>query len=173
MDGPVLIVILIVAALLFWRASGWLRASSGVPTGDIISTDTRGWGQVDRPLVSRRLGLTGKPDYLVRERGELVPVEVKSAAAPAGGAHPAHVYQLAAYCALVAEAYGQRPAYGLIKYRDRVVRVPYTAALERELGVLVAQMRAGLASSAMARSHDHAARCRGCGLREACDQALA
>lgn len=172
MDVLPLALLLLVVALLFWRLSSWLRASSGLPAGDVVSSDTRAWGRVDAPLVSRRLGLTGRPDYLVREKGGLVPVEVKSGAAPSTGAHAAHVYQLAAYCALVAEAYGQRPVYGLIQYRDRLLRVPYTPLLEQELLAILAQMRAGLVEADVARSHESASRCRGCGLREDCDQAL-
>lgn len=172
MDSLPLVLVLLVVALVFWRLSSWLRASSGLPAGDVVSSDTRAWGRVDAPLVSRKLGLTGRPDYLVREKGGLVPVEVKSGAAPTSGAHPAHVYQLAAYCALVTEAYGQRPAYGLIQYRDRLLRVPYTPLLEQELLAILSQMRAGLGDSDMARSHDNVSRCRGCGLREDCDQAL-
>lgn len=171
-DGILQIAALALVALVLWRLSGWLRASSGLPSGDVISSDTRAWGRVDAPLVSRRMGLTGRPDYLVRERGGLVPVEVKSGPAPAAGAHAGHVVQLAAYCALVAEAYGQRPAYGLIQYRDRLIRVPYTPALERELLALLAQMRAGFTEDDMPRSHASPARCRGCGLRDDCDQAL-
>lgn len=172
MDDLLTIAGLVLVALLLWRLSGWLRATTGLPAGDVISSDTRAWGRVEASLVSHRLGLTGRPDYLVREHGGLVPVEVKSGAAPPKGAHPAHIYQLAAYCALVAEAYGQRPAYGLIQYRDRLLRVPYTPALERELGAILSQMRAGLNADGLDRSHDHPARCRGCGLREDCDQAL-
>jgi CRISPR-associated exonuclease Cas4 len=171
-DPLLLVLALLVIALVFWRLSGWLRASSGLPAGDVISSDTRAWGRVDAPLTSRRLGLTGRPDYLVREQGGLVPVEVKSGAAPPKGAHAAHVYQLAAYCALVTEAYGQRPAYGLIQYRDRLLRVPYTPLLEQELTALLAQMRAGLTEDEVDRSHSSPSRCRGCGLREDCDQAL-
>lgn len=172
MDALPLVLLLLLAAVMFWRLSSWLRASSGLPSGDVVSSDTRAWGRVEAPLVSRKLGLTGRPDYLVREKGGLVPVEVKSGAAPATGAHAAHVYQLAAYCALVAEAYGQRPAYGLIQYRDRLLRVPYTQLLEQELLAILAQMRVGLVESDVARSHESASRCRGCGLREDCDQAL-
>jgi CRISPR-associated exonuclease Cas4 len=163
---------LLLAALFLLRLAGWLRSESGLPTGDIVSSDTRAWGVIEAPLVSQRLGLTGRPDYLVREHGRLVPIEVKSAAAPMSGPHQAHVLQLAAYCALVAEVYGERPAYGLIKYRDRLLRVPYTDALERELRATLDEMRTGLGADGLDRSHEHPGRCRGCGLREACDQAL-
>jgi len=76
------------------RLAGWLRSDSGLPTGDVVSSDTRAWGVIEAPLVSQRLGLTGRPDYLVRERGNLVPIEVKSAAAPKNGPHLAQTARI-------------------------------------------------------------------------------
>jgi CRISPR-associated exonuclease Cas4 len=165
------LVILLAAVLIWWWAIR-LRASSGLPRGDVVYTDTGGWGRLERPLFSARLHLTGKPDYLVRADQGYVPVEVKSGRAPEAGAHAAHVYQLAAYCALVAEAYGQRPRYGLIKYADKTLKVEYTRALEAGLLQILDEMRADAAAADVARSHEAAARCRGCGFRAACDEAL-
>ncbi len=163
---------LLVVAVGLWALAEWLRRRSGLPLGEVVYRDTGGWGRVERPLFSARLQLTGKPDYLVREGRALVPVEVKSGQAPAAGAHPAHIYQLAAYCALVAEAYGERPGYGLIKYADRVFKVPYTAGLERELFALLDDMHLDRQAETVGRSHTAAARCRACGLRPVCDERL-
>jgi CRISPR-associated exonuclease Cas4 len=116
--------------------------------------------------------LTGKPDYLVRVEGGYVPVEVKSGRAPADGAYPAHIYQLAAYCALVTEAYGARPSYGLIKYADKTMAVDYSPQLERELGAVLENLRADSEADDVSRSHQSAARCRACGYREVCDEHL-
>jgi CRISPR-associated exonuclease Cas4 len=127
---------------------------------------------LEKPLFSPRLRLTGKPDYLVRDGPGYVPVEVKSGRAPAGGPYAAHVYQLAAYCALTAEAYGRRPAYGLIKYADKILRVGFTSALEAELLELLDQMRADAEAGDVARSHSSPARCRACGFREVCEESL-
>jgi CRISPR-associated exonuclease Cas4 len=82
------------------------------------------------------------------------------------------VYQLAAYCALTAEAYGRRPAYGLIKYADKILRVGFTPALEAELLELLDQMRADAEAGDVARSHSSPARCRACGFREVCEESL-
>ncbi len=165
--------LLLIALLLLYLARR-TRAASGLPAGRVISSDTGGWQRTEQPLYSARLQLTGKPDYLVSQGGgAMVPVEVKSAAAPRGGPHAGHIYQLAAYCALVAEAYGHRPAKGLIKYADQVFEVPYTPKLEAELHRLLAAMRADRAASDVARSHTSAARCQGCGLHSVCGEALA
>ena len=162
-----LFLLLGVALILLARRA---RERAGLPGGDVVYTDT--WRRVERPLFSRRLGLTGKPDYLVEDGGELIPVEVKSAAAPAAGPYEAHLYQLAAYCLLVAEQSGRRPRRGFIRYADRGYAVDFTRDLERRTLALLDDMRADLEAAAVRRSHDSPARCRGCGYREGCSEAL-
>lgn len=159
-------------ALLVWILARRARQAAGLPAGRVVYADTRGWGRPEKPLFSSPLQLTGKPDYLVRVGGGYVPVEVKSGQAPAQGAYAAHIYQVAAYCALVAEAYAVRPAYGLIKYADKTVAVDYTADLERALKAILDDLRADGEADDVARSHDSAARCRACGFSEACEEHL-
>jgi len=164
--------LLILAVALFFLA-GRLRRSTGLPGGAVVYADTGAWGRPERPLYSARLGLTGKPDYLVREGDALIPVEVKSGPAPAGAPHAAHRFQLAAYCLLVAETYGRRPSYGLIKYADELRRVAFTPKLEDELIELLDAMRADAEADAVARSHHAPARCAACGFQAVCDERLA
>jgi len=165
---------LLLLALLLLYLARRTRAASGLPAGRVIYSDTGGWQRTEQPLYSARLQLTGKPDYLVAQRaGGVLPVEVKSAAAPPGGPHAGHIYQLAAYCALVTEAYGRRPAKGLIKYADRTFEVPFTRELEAELHRLLGAMRADRAAADVPRSHDSPARCQGCGLQSVCGESLA
>lgn len=163
---------LLVFAVVLWIVASRLRAASGLPGGEVVYSDTGAWGRVEQPLFSTELQLTGKPDYLVRDAGAVVPVEVKSGRAPEGGAYAAHIYQLAAYCALVAEAYDQRPRYGLIKYADRLLKIPYTRELENELLELLAEMRVDAEADDVERSHEAAARCRACGFRDVCEMRL-
>lgn len=165
--------ILIVLALLLWFFAQRTHQASGLPTGQVVYSDTGGWMRPEKPLFSATLQLTGKPDYLVRQGAAYIPVEVKSGRAPAEGPYASHVYQLAAYCALVAETYQRRPAYGLIKYADRTIAVDFTPALEAELSDLLDEIRADSEADEVARSHSSAARCRGCGFREECDESLA
>lgn len=164
--------ILILIAVLLWFVSQRAQRASGLPAGQVVYTDTGGWGRPEKPLFSQRLQLTGKPDYLVREGAGYVPVEVKSGRAPVSGPYAAHVYQLAAYCALIAEAYGRRPAYGLIKYTDEILRVDFTPVLEAELLELLDEMRADAGAEEVSRSHSSTARCRACGFREICEESL-
>jgi CRISPR-associated exonuclease Cas4 len=165
---------LLALAILVWLLARLVRGRTGLPTGEVVYSDTGGWSRVERPLFSAALQLSGKPDYLVRQRQAVIPVEVKSGQAPPGGPHPGHRFQLAAYCALVTEAYGRRPEYGLIQYADRTLTVQFTRQLEAELRALLDDMRAGADPNAgdMPRSHDSPARCRACGFFEVCDEAL-
>lgn len=163
---------LLLLALLLWFLAGRARQASGLPAGEVAYTDTGVWGRVEKPLFSRRLQLTGKPDYLLRHGAGYIPVEVKSGRTPGGRPHESHVYQLAAYCALVAETTGRRPAFGWIKYADKTLRVEFTSALESELLKLLDEMRADEQTETVARSHSSAARCRACGFNDVCDEKL-
>jgi CRISPR-associated exonuclease Cas4 len=156
---------------LLWLARRG-RAHSGLPRGRVIYTDTGGWDRLERPLFSREFLLTGKPDYLVADGADVIPVEVKSSRAPIQP-YRSHVFQLAAYCLLVEACHRRRPPYGIIKYADRAFEVDYTPELEDELLATLDRMRADLADGSTARSHDEPRRCRACGYRSRCDERLA
>src|SRR5512136_3059487 len=86
MASSLLIALAVLALLVGWlalRAAGRARRSAGLPAGRIVYADTGDWRPLEKPLCSSEHGLTGKPDYLVQTRSGLVPVEVKSGAAPA------------------------------------------------------------------------------------------
>jgi CRISPR-associated exonuclease Cas4 len=136
----------------------------------VLSIDTQQLSRFQRTLYDPTLNLVGRPDYLVKRSGKLVPVEVKSARAPLGP-YPSHVLQLAAYCALVHTEYGQRPAYGIVKYADRAFSLDYDSTLENELLDVLAEMRRA-ERQAPFRSHESVNRCRACGYRQICDQRL-
>ncbi len=165
------IVFLLVALLLFWH-SDKERKQAGLPGGRVIYTDTRAWGEVDKPLYDRKLRLTGKPDYLVERGGQIIPVEVKSGKAPKAP-YDSHIYQLASYCLLVERTMGKRPPYGIIHYENRDFSVAYTDELKDSLLEILDDMRRDERSPSVDCSHKIAARCRGCGYREICNQRLA
>ncbi len=169
MPALILLVILL-ALLLFWQA-GRAQRASGLPGGRVVYTDTGGWGRLEKPLFDARLGLTGKPDYLL-EQGELIiPIEVKTGRTPAAP-YDSHIFQLAAYCLLVQRTYGKRPTHGLIKYPNRTFQVDYTPQLERELLLLLDEMHLSQRKRALPRSHEQPARCTRCGFRNICDDRL-
>jgi CRISPR-associated exonuclease Cas4 len=166
------LLLILIGVLIFWlgRRS---QAEAGLPIGRVIYSDTRGWQSLEKPLFSQTHRLAGKPDYLVQQGREIIPVEVKSSTAPADGPRRSHVLQLAAYCLLIEETYRQRPKYGIVKYADRMFAIDYTASLQAALLDMMAAMRDDVAHAAAHRSHHEAARCAHCGYRHACDERLA
>jgi CRISPR/Cas system-associated exonuclease Cas4 (RecB family) len=122
-------------------------------------------------LVSRRYRVAGRPDYVTREAHGLVPVEVKSRALgdrgrPYGGERA----QVLVYCLLAEEELGGPVSHGLLQYRDRRVTVAFGDRERQEIVALLAQIEA---TREPHRSHQQAGRCRSCGLRGQCSEALA
>jgi len=162
------LVLLVVGLVLLWL-SRRSRKRSGLPDGRIIYVDMG--GRPREALVSFRYGLSGRPDYLVKNHDTIVPVEVKTSTAPPRP-HEGHILQLAAYCLLVEETHGRRPTHGIIRYANRSFDVDYTPALEARLLKTLELMRADRSAGDVARSHKQPSRCRGCGYRDVCGQAL-
>jgi len=155
----------LVAVSLRWNAK------AGIPAGRAVSLDLERDGRPASPMLDDVLGLSGRPDLLLKTRQGLVPVEVKSGLAPATP-HLSHMLQLAAYCRLIEVTHGRRPRHGILHYADRTFALPYSRALERMLLLRMGRMRA-LAEALPDRSHDQPGRCAACGYASACDQRLA
>jgi len=164
------ILLIALGLALFW-AGRRLRAATGLPAGEVIYSDTGMWEEVSEPLISRRYGLVGRPDYLVRteERGRqvIVPVEVKSRRMPPQPLE-SHVLQLSAYCLLVEDHYKTRPPHGLIRYADGIVRIPFNPDLQRQVLSAAEAIRRARTAPDVRRQHNDAARCRRCPYRQAC-----
>lgn len=158
------------AIALLWLARRQ-QQTAGLPEGRVIYADTRGWLPVAEPLYDPDLGLTGRPDYLIQQGKQVIPVEVKSTRTPQKP-YETHIYQLAAYCLLVKHTYNVRPRYGILHYPDRTYRIDFTRELEGALITLLENMHFQEHQDALPRSHTSPARCRGCGFRSVCDQRL-
>jgi CRISPR-associated exonuclease Cas4 len=165
------LLLLALGGWLLWRARR-LRASTGLPAGTVTYADTADWQPVQRPLLSRRYGLVGKPDYVVKPAtGAPIPVEVKSRRRPAQPPRH-HILQLATYCLLIEETSGSAPPHGLLHYADATLEIPFTPELRRAVLQTAEAIRRGRGAADLGRDHDDPARCRYCGVRHACDQAL-
>lgn len=173
MIGVLILLALLLAvggvALLVWTRRAYRQ--TGLPPGRVIAADTSHWRRLQSPLISRRWGLVGRPDYLVTTADGMIPVEVKSGRCPSTP-YFSHLLQLAAYCLLVEEAAQQRPPYGILHYSDATLQIPFDDALRQRLLDTMAAMRRDEGRPAVARSHAEPERCRSCGVRHACDQSL-
>ncbi|MEM9775310.1 MAG: hypothetical protein AAF902_12070, partial [Chloroflexota bacterium] len=76
MNQLIALAIICVAFAIFaiWLSS-WLKQRTGVPTGNVVYDDAGSWYKVAKPLFHKRLMLTGKPDYVIRnDDGSFIPV---------------------------------------------------------------------------------------------------
>ncbi len=167
----VAVLIAVLAVILIWL-SFRLRRGAGLPEGEVIYSDTGAWARNDESLRSTAHDLVGKPDYLVRTGRHVIPVEVKATLAPERP-RPGHVLQLGAYCLLVEARYGARPPYGIIRYNDKSLKIPFERGLEQAVIETLARMRADAARPGGARrDHTDARRCAACGVRDNCAERL-
>lgn len=164
------IIFSIIAIALFYLAARQ-KKQAGIPGGRVIYIDANQWGKVEKPLFDPELRLTGKPDYLLRQGSQIIPVEVKSRQAPQAP-FDSHIYQLAAYCLLVAREYGIRPTHGIIHYANKNFAIDFTAELEGSVQSTIREMQGRTNRSQVDRSHQDGKRCQHCGYRSICDQAL-
>jgi CRISPR-associated exonuclease Cas4 len=156
-------------------SAGWARAQcrrSGFPVGEVVCSDTSAWRRCDKAFFSGSLGLTGKPDYLVEERGTLVPVEVKPNRDPEQP-YEGDLLQLGAYCMLLEEDRGRAPPHGYLCYRNRSFRLAYSAGVKRQVHEQLQVMRCAMSSDDVAPNHRNARRCIACGHRGHCGREMA
>jgi CRISPR/Cas system-associated exonuclease Cas4 (RecB family) len=162
--------------LLLW----WYRRRTGFrPTlgrgGEVVASDTGAAPSV--LLRDPALGLRGRPDYLLAEgvggARRLVPLEVKPRRR-SQRLYDSDAVQLGAYLIALRATYGHQAARsGYVRYAGATFRVDLTDVLERRVGHAVAAIRAGRRAAMVRRSHNSPARCRGCPMRQHCDEALA
>ena len=166
----------LVVGVTLLRASQSRRQVIGIPNGDVFYQDYRGQPMAAVSLVSERLGLSGRPDCLIRNADGIIPVELKKSARPParGGVYPNHLIQVLAYIVLVREHYGEKAPYGLVLYGDQdALKVLPTPENLAWLEAVLLELKRARQASTIDRSHRQANRCRGCGMRQNCRQNLA
>ena len=162
---------LVFLALILFGISHLLSKKTGIPDGRIIYSDPGVWNKTLKPLYDAGIGLTGRPDYLIKKNRQIIPAEVKSSWAPRSP-YDSHILQLAAYCVLVESTYRQRPPYGLLRYKNRTFKVKFTSELENKVLEIISTIRMQKNKEDAPRSHNHPNRCARCGYRNICDQRL-
>ena len=142
------------------------RRSFSIPQGDEVYQDIQGKGKV---LVSRSLGISGKPDMVMHKGQHIIPYEYKSTDAerPRDG----HLYQMFAYFAILEENYPDASiAYGVLKYKNAAFKVHNTRENRLRLLAIIDEMRQ--IDSEPARNHDNRGKCFRCSFKEICRQSL-
>lgn len=154
-------VLALMLGLWLLRAGRGLRLRRGLGGGKTVSLDRV-------TLTSRRLGLTGRPDRLIRQGGLVWPEEWKSTRQ----VRPWHQAQMGVYFALIEDQLGVRPPHGYIVTGDGVRhQVENTEGLRARVLVLAGQIRAARARVREAIPVTPApGQCRFCGMRGRCGQ---
>lgn len=168
-------IVIVGIALLRWRRARW-RAHRVVKRAVVVASDT-GAGPAAVMLRDARLGLRGKPDYVIREvvRGRplLVALELK----PMRQGHrvlESDAVQLAAYTLLLQATYGESAAsFGYLRYQSATLRLELTPELRHRVEEIVQAIRRDRRALVVPRSHRIAARCVGCAVRAHCGERLA
>jgi CRISPR-associated exonuclease Cas4 len=166
-----LTILFTLVGFVLWYWGRRQQQATGLPPGRIAYSDTGAEQAVTQPLISRRYGLVGKPDYLLETtragRRTLIPVEVKSRRRPAAPLEH-HVLQLAAYCLILEDLHGTPPPHGVLRYADGAFTVPFTPELRRAVLDAAAHIRTSRTAGDQPRSHQERARCQHCGYQDAC-----
>jgi CRISPR/Cas system-associated exonuclease Cas4 (RecB family) len=116
---------LIVLAFVLFLLASRERNKIGIPAGELFYQDLAGQPFQGEPLRSPTLGISGKPDGLIRTTEGTVPVELKNSKKPParGGVYSNHMIQALAYCALVEDQMKVTRPYALVIYAGPQVRI--------------------------------------------------
>jgi CRISPR-associated exonuclease Cas4 len=175
MTLSVMAAILAILAVVLFLLAAKSRKRIGIPAGALVYQDLPGQPFDRKPLRSHALGISGKPDCLIRTVAGIVPVELKNASKPParGEVCPSHMIQALAYCALVEDQMKISAPYALVIYAGQQVRrVDFTEQRRRWLLDTIRELELARERQTVKRNHDHRARCARCGVRSHCDQAL-
>lgn len=165
---------LLIGSILALLFAFWLRRSAlrqkvslNLP-GEIVYSDD---SSNDQTFISDKYGLSGKPDYILKADGELIPVERKSRELSRRGPYDGEILQLAAYCLLVEEHFSVQVRRGQLMYPNRTIDIIFDAELRSTLLATLRDIE--LAGDAdVSRDHRSPGRCRGCGFRHSCRDSL-
>lgn len=155
--------LVLVVGLLLTGLGRAMRRRRGLTAGKTVSLDRV-------TLASRRLGLTGRPDRLVKTAGTIIPEEWKSARS----VRDSHMAQMGVYFLLIEDQMGVRPPHGFIICGDGTRhRIANTDALRnRVLGLVEGIRMARAALGTPIPVNPSPGQCRHCGQRGNCGQAI-
>jgi CRISPR-associated exonuclease Cas4 len=138
--------------------------------GRVLYSDANGRGVT---LMSERLGLKGKPDYVFEHEGQLIVIERKKRAVVNQRPYEGELLQLAAYCVLAEERFSQEVKVGRLQYPNETIDVPFTAGLRQRLVAALETMRRAEQAGQVHRNHRNRNACARCGFRSRCGEAIA
>ncbi len=122
-------------------------------------------------LVSEEYKIRGRPDYIIENDGELIPVEVKTGRVPKGPFF-SHILQAGAYCLLIEADKGIKPPHAIVQYGEKKFQVEYDEDLKDLVIEKVLEMRRLIETEDVHRNHNRKGKCANCSRREFCPESL-
>ena len=166
---------LIGASIFLYRSIGSLEVATATRAryevrGDLVYIDS----EKEKPklFVSKKLGLSGRPDAVVMDGEHHIPVELKTGRVPRGPLF-SHILQVVAYCVLLEEEYGRAPPYGIVRYGETAYEIEYNDDQRKLLIQKLAEMQAAIAKGGAHRNHSRPGKCIHCSRRAGCPERLA
>jgi CRISPR-associated exonuclease Cas4 len=155
-------VLALLLGLWLMLAGGGIRRRRGLGAGKTVSLDRV-------TLTSRRLGLTGRPDRLIKADGSIIVEEWKSSLR----VWPNHRAQMGVYFLLIEDQLAVRPTHGFVVCGDGARhRIENTEELRAWVLDLAGQIRSARANVAQPIPVDpKPGQCRPCAMRGHCAQA--
>ena len=125
-------------------------------------------------LKSAKFNLAGRPDYLIKDKEQRIPVEVKTGRRPKAPFF-SHVLQIGAYCLLSEETFGVKPNHGQIRYgfENEPHEVKWDSDLKGLVNEKLEEMNDILKGKMEAhRNHKRVGKCNNCSRRKGCPERL-
>ncbi len=165
--------LLIIASIsAFSSISGFRKAEQEKEERDIEGTIRYVDDNDSRLMKSDKYGITGRPDFIIENDDQRVPVEVKTGRTPKGPFF-SHILQVAAYCLLLSEETGKEVSHGVLRYGDVEHEIEFNEELKGLLLSKVEEMRELLETEEVHRNHNREGKCISCSRREICPERLA
>jgi len=166
---------LIGASFFLYRSIGALQVAQETRAkyqvkGDLVYIDSA--KEKPKLFVSKKHGLSGRPDAVVLDGDHHIPVEIKTGRVPRGPLF-SHILQVVAYCVLLEEEYGKAPPYGIIRYGETNFEIEYNEDQRKLLLQKLADMRAAIKKGEAHRNHTRPGKCIRCSRRAGCSERLA
>ncbi len=175
--AQIISLIWLMGATAFFRRSSVLeeearkvRKKMNLPEGEIIYVDLENGSS--ELFVSKKYGLSGRPDHIIKKDGFYIPVELKTGRTPRGPLF-SHIVQIGAYCTIMEDVSGRAPPYGIIKYPERSFEIEYTEDLRNIVLNMREKLLRDLDRGEAHRNHRRPGKCRGCSRRDRCPERLA
>jgi CRISPR-associated protein Cas4 len=113
------------------------KQTKGLPLGEVVY---RGINERNaRILRAPKYSLSGIPDYVIKQHGEFIPIEIKSSTAPKK-LYDSDRMQVVAQALLVEAEFGKRPTRAIVQYPNRtyIVKIEskYVSKLEEAIQIM-------------------------------------